>query len=107
MNEPVTISDKAVKEIRYILEKKNIPDGYGLRVGVKGSVGCFGANFVLGFDKAKENDLNYKFKGIPVHIQKGEVMFLVGKEIDFYEGSEARGFVFVDPNQPDKETEAL
>lgn len=74
---------------------KNIPDGYGLRVGVKGG-GC-GVSFVLGFDKQKADDLKYYISTIPVFIRKQEMLFLVGKEIDFYEGNDARGFVFNDP----------
>lgn len=107
MDQPVTISEKAAEEIRHILEKKNIPKGYGLRVGIKGGRGCAGVNFLLGFDKPKHNDVTYSYEGIPVHIQKGEVMFLIGKRIDFYDGSDARGFVFTDPDQEESETEAL
>lgn len=95
MLEPIQITDKAKKEIKNIMTNKNIPEGYGLRVGVKGG-GC-GVSFVLGFDKQKENDISYEVDGIPVYVQKKETMFLVGKEVDFYEGADARGFVFTDP----------
>jgi iron-sulfur cluster assembly protein len=97
MNEPVHITPKAQKEIKHIMANKNIPEGYGLRVGVKGG-GC-GVTFVLGFDKQKENDQAYDIAGIPVYIQKREMMFLLGKEVDFYDGADARGFVFVTPSQ--------
>jgi iron-sulfur cluster assembly protein len=26
-------------------------------------------------------------------------MYLIGKEVDFYEGADARGFVFIDPEK--------
>lgn len=93
--QPVTITEKALKEIKNILNNKSIPADYGLRVGVKGG-GC-GVTFVLGFDKKKENDLEYDVDGVQVYIQKRETMFLIGKEVDFYEGSDARGFVFNTP----------
>ena len=32
-----------------------------------------------------------------VYVQKKETLFLVGKQVDFYEGADARGFVFVNP----------
>lgn len=92
MNEPIQITEKARREIKDIMANKKIPEGYGLRVGVKGG-GC-GVSFVLGFDKQKEQDQAYSIDGIPVFIQKREMMFLIGKEVDFYEGSDARGFVF-------------
>jgi len=90
MKSPVTISEKAAIEIRKILNSKNIPVDYGLRIGVKGG-GC-GVSFVLGFDKAKEDDITYDLDDIPVYVQKKQLMFLVGKGVDFYEGADARGF---------------
>ena len=36
---PVTLSARAVEEIKAIMQRKAIPDGYGLRVGVRGG-GC-------------------------------------------------------------------
>ncbi|MEQ8474552.1 MAG: iron-sulfur cluster biosynthesis family protein [Marinoscillum sp.] len=94
MNEPIQITDIARKEIKDIMANKNIPAGYGLRVGVKGG-GC-GVSFVLGFDKQKDQDQSYMIDDIPVYIQKREMMFLIGKKVDFYEGADARGFVFTD-----------
>ncbi len=95
MNLPIEITDKAQKEINHIMTHKNIPEGYGLRIGVKGG-GC-SVSFILGFDKEKTNDQAYFAGSIPVFVQKGELMFLIGKQVDFYEGADARGFVFVDP----------
>ncbi|MFY0601697.1 MAG: iron-sulfur cluster assembly accessory protein [Cyclobacteriaceae bacterium] len=90
--QPVTITEKALEEIKSTLKNKNIPEEYGLRVGVKGG-GC-GVSFVLGFDKKKEGDLEFDIEGVQMFVQKKETLFLVGKEVDFYEGSDARGFVF-------------
>ena len=90
--QPVSITQKALAEIKNILANKNIPPDYGLRVGVKGG-GC-GVNFVLGFDQKQENDIEYEVEGVTVYIQKRETLFLVGKEVDFYDGADTRGFVF-------------
>lgn len=95
---PISISTSAAKEIRNIFKTKNIPEEYGLRVGIKGA-GCGGAAMMLGFDKQKEGDAQYDIEGIPVFIEKRHTMYVIGKEIDFYEGSEARGFVFVDAKE--------
>lgn len=94
--QPVTISTRAVEEIRKIMETKNIPAGYGLRVGIKGG-GCGGAAPLIGFDKKKETDLDYTICGIPVYVDKRHTMFVIGKEVDFYDGENARGFLFTDP----------
>ena len=77
------------------MNSKKIPDNYRLRIGVKGG-GC-GATLMLGFDQKKENDMEFLIKEIPVYIQKKETMFLIGKEVDFYEGGDQRGFLFKDP----------
>ncbi len=94
---PVTLSARAVEEIKAIMQRKAIPDGYGLRVGVRGG-GC-GVSFIIGFDKPKENDLVYHVQDIPVYIDKKHTLFLVGKMVDFIESEEGRGFTFLEENQ--------
>lgn len=92
--QPVTLSRRAAVEIRKIMETKNIPEGYGLRVGVKGG-GC-GVSLLIGFDKRKESDLSYLIDGIAVYVDKRHTLYVMGKEVDFYEGEETRGFLFTD-----------
>ncbi|MHA7129007.1 HesB/IscA family protein [Algoriphagus namhaensis] len=96
---PIKITEKAETEIRNIIETKNIPKDYFLRVGVKGG-GCGGMSYALGFDKPKEADEKMEINGIPVLIEKRHVMFLMGMNIDFYEGEDARGFTFVNSDLP-------
>jgi iron-sulfur cluster assembly protein len=92
--QPVTITARAAEEIRKIMQSKNIPVGYGLRVGVKGG-GC-GVSLMIGFDKLKDGDLTYIIDKIPVYIDKRHTLHIIGKEVDFYESEEARGFLFKD-----------
>jgi iron-sulfur cluster assembly protein len=89
---PVTISPRAVSEIRKIMDTKNIPQDYGLRVGVKGG-GC-GVSLIIGFDKKKDSDMAYIISDIPVYVDKKHTMYIIGKQVDFYEGEEGRGFLF-------------
>ena len=96
---PIDISSKAASEIKHILATKNIPADYFLRVGVKGG-GCGGISYALGFDKAKPEDQQFEVQGIPVLIEKKHFMFLMGMQIDFFEGDEARGFTFINPSIP-------
>ena len=91
---PISITDRAAAEIRNIMETKNIPAGYGLRVGVKGG-GC-GVSLLIGFDKQKDSDRVYLVKDLSVLVDRKHTMYVVGKEIDFHESDEARGFMFVD-----------
>lgn len=90
---PIEISDRALQEVKNILENKGIPKDYGLRIATKGA-GC-GVGFKLGFDKKKEDDDEYFLDGVQVLIRKSEMMFLIGKKIEFYDESDGRGFVFV------------
>ena len=97
---PVTLTEKAIEEVRNIMRSKNIPDDYSLRIGIKGSGGCAGFTFMLGFDKKKDTDLEYDIEGIPVLIEKKHTMYLLDLEVDFYEGADARGFTFVKNTSP-------
>ncbi len=92
---PVTLTDKALVEVKNIMQNKNIPDGYMLRIGIKGSGGCAGFTYMLGFDKPKDTDLVYEIDGINVLVEKKHTMYLLDLEVDFYEGADARGFTFV------------
>ncbi|HEY3405678.1 MAG TPA: iron-sulfur cluster biosynthesis family protein [Ohtaekwangia sp.] len=94
---PVSISDRAVTEIRKIMATKNIPAEYGLRVGVKGG-GC-GVSLIIGFDKKNDSDMAYTISDIPVYIDKKHTMYIIGKQVDFFDGEEGRGFMFVDPQK--------
>jgi len=98
----VLITTSAATEVRKIMQTKNIPPGYGLRVGVRGGHGCGGVNLIIGFDKQKPTDLSYEVDGIHVFIDKKHTMYLIGKAVDFYEGADARGFIFVEQEAMDR-----
>lgn len=95
---PVTLTKKAAEEVRKIMKTKNIPDEYCLRIGIRGS-GCGGAAMMIGFDKKKDSDLSYQIEDIEIVVDKKHTMYVIGKEVDFHEGAEARGFMFVDPSR--------
>jgi iron-sulfur cluster assembly protein len=94
--QPVILTPTAAVEARKIMQTKNIPEGYGLRVGVRGGHGCGGVSFIIGFDKQKPSDLTYIMEGVSIFIDKKHTMYLIGKAVDFYEGADARGFMFVE-----------
>ncbi|MBN8576675.1 MAG: iron-sulfur cluster assembly accessory protein [Cyclobacteriaceae bacterium] len=93
--QPVGLTPRAAEEVRKIMQTKNIPAEYGLRVGVRGG-GCGGAALIIGFDKAKPADIIYELEGISIYIDKKHTLYLIGKEVDFYEGADAKGFMFTD-----------
>ena len=99
--QPVTISTRACAEIQHIMETKGIPSDYGLRVGIRGG-GCGGMSLIIGFDKKKETDLSYLIGGITVYVDKKHLMYLMGKQVDFVDDPEARGFTFIEETQDEK-----
>lgn len=94
---PINITDTAIVQLQRIFEEQNIPDGYGLRIGVKGG-GCSGFTYILGFDTKKEADQEFVIGGMDVYMEKSHGMYLMGMEVDWIDGLENRGFVFNNPN---------
>jgi len=93
--QPVKLSQRASEEVKKIMTTKNIPEGYGLRIGVRGGHGCGGAQLIIGFDKQKDSDLAYTVNGISVYVDKKHTMYVIGKEVDWVENETERGFTFV------------
>ena len=94
---PVVLSERAASEIRQIMTQKNLPEGFGLRVGVRGG-GCSGMSYMLGFDRLRDQDLRFEVDSIPVYMDKRHGLYLMGTTIDYQDGLDARGFTFDNPN---------
>ena len=94
---PIKLSVRAAEEVRKIMSTKQIPEGYRLRVGVRGG-GCSGMSYILGFDKRREHDLGFEIEGIPVFMDKRHGLYLMGTTVDYHDGLDARGFTFENPN---------
>jgi iron-sulfur cluster assembly protein len=93
------VTASAVKRIRAILAKENIPvtEG-GLRLGVKGG-GCSGLSYSVGFDKApRERDNVFEFGGVKVFIDPKSFVYLKGMKLDYEETLIRQGFNFINPN---------
>ncbi|MCX7611609.1 MAG: iron-sulfur cluster assembly accessory protein [Ignavibacterium sp.] len=94
----ITVSLKAAKEIKRIMQENNVPSTYGLRVGVKGG-GCSGLTYTLGFDEnPKESDTVIISNDIKLFVDGKSLFYLTGTELDFSDGLNGRGFVFNNPN---------
>ena len=94
----IDITEKAIKQVMIIKEENNIPDDYGLRVGVKGG-GCSGLTYQLGFDgEQKENDTVIEKDGLKLYIDGKSLFYLSGTILDYSDGLNGKGFVFNNPN---------
>ncbi len=94
---PVSLTATALTEFKRLFTENNVPADHGLRVGVKGG-GCSGFSYILGFDKKDALDEEFQFDGLKVYMNKAHQMYLLGIEIDYKDGLDARGFVFNNPN---------
>ncbi|MEO8885676.1 MAG: iron-sulfur cluster assembly accessory protein [Mucilaginibacter sp.] len=94
---PVTFTEGAVKELFKLKDQQEIGDDFGLRIGVEGG-GCSGMSYVLGFDQKKDGDQEFFINDIKVFMHKAHGMYLMGMQIDFQDGLNARGFTFNNPN---------
>lgn len=97
LDQPLILTDGAVKQLERIRESEKVVNENGLRVGVKGG-GCAGFSYILGFDEKKEGDDEFVINGIKVFMNKAHAIYLIGIEIDFQDGLNNRGFTFNNPN---------
>jgi iron-sulfur cluster assembly protein len=95
----VTLSEKAAKEVKKIIEEQKLDEATVLRVGVAGG-GCSGFSYALGFDKTYDEkaDSKYDCHGVTLVVDKKSALYLDGTTVDFYEGLDKRGFTFTNPN---------
>lgn len=87
---PVKFTAEARNEILKTLNSPQIPEGYALRIGLKG--GACSATYLLGLDKANENDELYVVEDVRVLIDKRHLMYLIGVEVDFQMTEDGMGY---------------
>jgi len=77
MNKEIIFTDNAIKQINYLLDKKE--KGSFFRIAIKGG-GCSGFQYDFSFDKTKgEDDLVFN----NILIDKTSADMLKGSEVDF------------------------
>ena len=93
---PVSLTPTAAAEIKKLFQLQENQNKF-LRIGVKGG-GCSGLSYVLGFDEKQDSDELFEIEGIPVIMNNGHGIYLLGMQIDWQDGLNARGFSFNNPN---------
>jgi iron-sulfur cluster assembly accessory protein len=94
---PLSFTKNAMEEIRRLMQAEGFDRESCLRVGVKGG-GCSGLTYILGFDAREESDEEYDFEGLSFVMNPAHGIYLMGMEIDWQDGLNARGFMFNNPN---------
>jgi len=94
----VQITEKAAAEILRIMKEKNIPETYGLKVGIVGG-GCSGLQYTMDFaPEPQTGDKVFSEHGIKLFVDIKSFLYLHGTSLDFSDGLSGRGFVFSNPN---------
>ena len=99
MKDIITVSDKAVSQIKKILSasKENVS---GIIVGVD-KTGCSGYAYKIDY-AVNDNYKNYELietKGTKIFVEPTATMFLIGSEMDYTKDKLASRFVFNNPNE--------
>ena len=99
MNNIITVSDNAVKQIKKIISDANF-EVDGLIVDIDNS-GCNGYSYKLEY--AKNGDYS-KYEiiekdGVKIFIEPKATMYLLGSEMDYTSDKLASRFVFNNPNE--------
>jgi iron-sulfur cluster assembly accessory protein len=94
---PVSLTERAARQIKKIKEKENLEEDLYLRVAVEGG-GCSGLSYKLGFDIRTDEDTLINSAGMEIVIDPKHLIYLDGIVIDYPDGLDARGFTFDNPN---------
>ena len=94
---PVQFTIAASTEIVRLMNESDFNQEKKLRVGVKGG-GCSGMTYVLEFDEIKANDDIFQTDSFSFIMDKSHAIYLIGMEVNWEGGLNARGFTFKNPN---------
>lgn len=96
-NTPIRFTSAAATEIKRLMSETGFDTSKFLRIGVKGG-GCSGMTYILEFDEKKDNDEVYEDAGVSFIINKAHGIYILGMEVNWEGGLNARGFTFKNPN---------
>ena len=93
----ITLTENASKKMQEALDYRG--KGIGMRIGVRTS-GCSGFAYVLEFaDQLFEGDLEIDDRGVTLVINKKDLVYLQGMQIDYAKKGLNEGFEFANPNE--------
>ena len=95
---PVTITQAAVKQIRFLMSKMG-GNNLSLRIGVKGG-GCSGLSYVMNIEETPTpKDRVFEIEGLSVFIDSKSLQFIDGLELDYTTKNLLEGgWKFTNPN---------
>jgi len=93
----ISLTATAAKKMQDALYNRG--RGIGMRIGVRTS-GCSGFAYLLEFaDKTFPGDFEIEDRGVTLIINKKDLVYLQGMEIDYIKKGLNEGFEFANPNE--------
>ena len=93
-----TLTTKAKSQLDKLMLEEDCTENHFLRVSVKGG-GCSGLSYDLDFDDTiVDFDEVSEDQGLKLVIDRRSLLYLLGTELDFTEGLNGKGFLFINPN---------
>lgn len=94
----IHLTEKAVIEVKRLIQAQSLPEGTGLRIGVRGG-GCSGLSYSLNFEtNQQDKDRVFTIQDVKVFIDTKSLLYLSGTTIDYADGLNGSGFTFDNPN---------
>ncbi|MBN2329677.1 MAG: iron-sulfur cluster assembly accessory protein [Candidatus Omnitrophica bacterium] len=94
----IQLTEKAAGEVKRLIEAQDLPEGTGLRVGVRGG-GCSGLSYSLNFEtQEREKDRVFSIHDVRIYVDTKSLLYLCGTTIDYADGLNGSGFTFDNPN---------
>ncbi len=98
---PVTLTERAARHVRKMLEHEEQVGAIGLRLGIKPS-GCSGFAYRVDYaEEVGEDDQVIEMHGVKVVVARQHRPFLEGTEVDYVRDGLNQRFDFRNPNVRD------
>ena len=95
---PLSLTERAIQEVKDILEQQGNPEGVRLRVYVSGG-GCSGLQYGMALDETvDEGDETFEDSGVGIVLAPMDIRYLVGAVVDYVTTPMGGGFKVENPN---------
>ncbi len=95
MELPLKITPLALKWLKRYHRNMRIKPPEVVRIGIEKEQQSF--RYVVGFDTPKAGDLTFEIEGLTIVIAKEHVPYLEGMQLDYHNGLNEQGFIFIPP----------
>ena len=97
IEQAITLTEKAIKQFRFIFEKTTDPDAV-LKIGVRNG-GCSGMSYTMDIVKIEDGEyFNQDMGDFNVIVDKADEKYIKGLVLDYNDSLLNSGFQFSNPN---------